>query len=189
MNEDKDQEPPAGWVFKPGSSDAALPQEPAPGANYEPQTDAVQWSASEYVANDKTPGWFLTLGLGAIALAIIIYFMTTDIMSVIVIMSLAIIVGVFAARQPHVLEYALDARGIHMGHKFYPYGVFKSFSIVKDGGLSHIVLSPLKRFMPPLTVHYPPNDEDRIMDVLSDYLPYEEQKRDLVESITRRVRF
>jgi len=188
MSEEAGQDQQAGWVFKPGGAAVGTNQvatAPTPAA----ASNAVTWSASEYIANDKNTGWFGMLAMAAVSLAVIVYFITSDFVSVVVILVLAIIVGVFAARQPRVLAYALDVRGVHIGDKFYPYATFKTFSVVTEGAFNHISLLPLKRFMPPLSIHYPPESEDNIVNTLADYLPYEEHKRDLVESFSRRVRF
>lgn len=151
----------------------------------------VEWSASEYLANPKSGGWFVLLGLGLLLTAAAVYFVTGgDIVSTAVIVIIGILFGIFSGRQPQVLNYAIDNAGFHIGQKFYPYGSFKSFSVVHDGSaMGYISLMPLRRFMPPLIIHYDPNDEARIADTLSEYLPYEEHKVDIVDSITKRIRF
>lgn len=203
MQEDKT--PQAGWVFTPGG-EASAPQEtkPVEPANevsqvaqpaapaQKPAAPAgarVSWSASEYIANPKNAGWFGLLAAASIVVAVIVYFLTKDKVSTAVIGILGVIVGVFAARQPRVLEYHIDQSGIHVGPKFYAYPGFKSFSVVEEGAFAHISLMPLKRFMPPLAIHFSPEDEEKIVDTLADYLPYEEHKPDMVESVSRRLRF
>lgn len=149
----------------------------------------VSWSSSEYIANPKNASWFMILGVGSVVLSAAIYLLTKDKISIVAILSICIIVGVFAARKPRDVQYALDRSGMHMGEKFYPYGAFKSFSIVQETISSHVSLMPLKRFMPPVALHYAAQDEDKIVETLGDYLPYEEHKPDVVENFSRRVRF
>lgn len=149
----------------------------------------IEWTASEYAASPKNAGWFLALAAGSILLAAVVYLLTSDLVSTAVIIILGIIVGIFAARQPQVLQYAVDNNGVHVGPKLYPYNVFKSFSVADDQAIGFIQLMPLKRFMPPLTIHYDPADEDKIASTLAEYLPFEEHRRDVVDSITRRFRF
>lgn len=195
-----------GWTFKPGDSvnqpPANIPEPDvqsrnnldAPGAELSKQDPFganepyVSWTASEYLANPKSAGWFGSLALASVLLAVIIYFITKDIIPTVVIGLVGVIIGVFAARQPRVLEYHLDNKGIYIGHKFYAYSMFKSFSIANDQALGYISLMPLKRFMPPLVIHYDPNDEDKIADTLASYLPFEEHKRDIIDNISRRFR-
>lgn len=202
-----------GWVFRPGDSaqnkeDApevgvfavAAASDPAPSEQAptntlsdEPQPDLdlphVEWTASEYVANPKNAGWFTLLFLATAVIAAAVYLLTKDIISTVVVSLLGLIIGIFAARQPKVLKYAIDNTGIHIEHKFYPYSSFKAFSIADGQPIHYISLAPLRRFMPILVVHYDPDDEERIVNTLAEYLPYEEYKRDIVDGIARRIRF
>ncbi|MDB5183216.1 MAG: hypothetical protein JWO47_1000 [Candidatus Saccharibacteria bacterium] len=195
-NQEQQAQPDAGWVFKQGpqqssplasqtSSSATLP---GVSMTTSPE-DAVTWSASEYVGHPKNAGWYLMLAGATASVGVIVYFLTRDVVSTVVIAILGIVVGVFAARQPQVMEYALDRSGIHLGSRFYPYNVFKTFSVAEDGAFSHVTLLPLKRFLPPITVHYSPDDEEKIIKTLADYLPFEEHKNDVIENFSRRVRF
>lgn len=169
---------------------------PPPLAAYSPQPtaqptddDGIAWTASEYVANHKTTGWFVVLGVAATAFAGAIYLLTSDIISSGVILLVAVIFGVLAARQPRVLEYAVDQNGIHIGNKSYPYGEFKSFSIMQEEGIRSIWLMPLRRFMPGISVYYSPDDEAKIIDALADYLPVENREHDLMDRLMHHIRF
>jgi len=177
----------AAWAYKPDSGAPAPSYDSAPTA--QASEAAVSWTASEYIANPKNIGWFVSLGLAALLLGVGIYFLTHDLISLIVILIIGVCVGVFAARQPQTLEYRLDRSGIHLGDKSYPYTSFKSFSLVQEGAFSHISLLSLRRFMPAMAIHYAPEDEKKIVEVLADYLPYEEHKQDIIDNFSRRVRF
>ncbi len=190
MQDEKNNQAQAGWVYSPSNESSSAQPQAASSNTPPPASDsAVSWKASEYIAHPKNMNWFVMLGVASIALAVIIYFATSDVTSVVTIMVLAIIIGFFAARQPNALDYSLNGSGVQMGQRFMPYGSFKSFSVVDDGAFSHISLLPLKRFMPPIAIHYAPEDEDKIVNTLADYLPYEEPKRDVIDSISRKVRF
>lgn len=212
QGENQNNEP--GWVFKPGdqsssSTDNAQPapysdqsqiiEQSSPAASDEPPTPSqegfenhgeplVSWTASEYQANPKSAGWFGSLAIASILLAVIIYLLTRDLVSTVVIALVGVIVGIFGARQPRVLQYHLDEHGIYIETKFYPYNSFKSFSIGQDQAIHYIYLLSLKRFMPPLTVHFDPADENAVANTLANYLPYEEHKPDIVDSLSRRIR-
>ena len=149
----------------------------------------IEWTASEYIANPKGAGWFSLLAAGSFALAVIVFLVSRDYIATAVIAILGIIVAIFAARQPQVLNYRIDSSGLHIGNKFYPYNGFKAFSVAHEHAIGFIQLLPLKRFMPPLVIHYAPEDEDRIAEVLASYLPYEEHKADVVDALTRKLRF
>jgi hypothetical protein len=99
------------------------------------------------------------------------------------------VLAVVASRPPRTLSYKLDNYGVHIGQKSFPYANFKSFSVIDEGAISAINLLPLKRFLPPISVYYDPKDEDKIAAIISDYLPFEEHKEDLVDQLVRKIRF
>lgn len=164
------------------------PAEPTPAAGGG-ESQKVTWTASEFVAHDKSPGWYAMLMLGTLLLAALVFFITRDFISVAVIVVAGLLLGVYGAHQPRQLEYVVDQRGIGIGQKYHPYDEFKSFSVVTDGAFSSLVFMPLKRFAVPTTIYYAPADEERILDTLTDHLPLEEHRGDAVDSLMRRIRF
>ena len=161
----------------------------APTQDFDTGEIHAEWTASEYVANPKNKSWFSLLAAASIFVAAIVYVVTRDLISTSVTIILGILLGIFAARQPRTLQYRIDSKGIHIGQKFYEYAGFKSFSVAHEHAMAYISLMPLKRFMPPLAIHYDVQDEDKIVQTLADYLPFEEHKPDMVDSLTRRIRF
>lgn len=162
---------------------------PADVAASQPQVSAVSWTASEYIAHNKGMSWFIGLGLALFILVAGIYLTTKDITTPIMVAIAGLTFGVFAGRAPRVLKYVVDAKGITIGDKFYAYSDFRSFDISDDSALPAIMLIPLKRFLPPITVFYDEKEEDNILNVLGSYLPHEEQKPDAVDRLMRRIRF
>jgi len=149
----------------------------------------VEWNASEFVDHQKTAAWFLGLGVVVLVVSIVIYLVIHDWITVIVIAFAALLFGITAARKPRTLQYQLDDAGVQIGTKFYEYELFKSFSIQEEGVFSSILLLPLKRFMPPLSLYFPPEQEDKIMDVLGSFLPHEEHTHDPIDRLMRKIRF
>ena len=193
MAEDKPQ---AGWAYKP---DGQTEHQPEHLSGPQPHTDAakaphekeevVTWTASEFIAHQKSFGWYVMLMLVGLALASVVYLVTKDMITVGVIILCFLVFGIAAGRKPRVLPYRLDRSGLTIGQKLYPYGHFKAFAVIDEGTFSSIVFLPLKRFMPALSIYFAPEDEDRILDTLSLYLPLEQGKLDLFETIVRRIRF
>ncbi len=151
--------------------------------------NGVSWTASEFVAHEKSVGWYAALILVAAIIAAVIYLITRDKISSGVVLVCALALGVLAARKPRQLQYAVDNSGITVGQKHFGYGAFKSFAVVPEGAFSSIVLMPLKRFAPLTTIYYSPEDEKRIVDTLASRLPFEEHKLDVIDHFMRRIRF
>lgn len=181
------------WQYKSGGGTTQAPlasadSPQAPAAQPSTPTE-VSWTASEFVEHSKSLGWYLVLALITIVVLVIVFLWTKDMISIIAITVMAVLYGIMAARKPRIMEYRLDANGITIGSIMHPYTKFKSFAIVDEGAFSAISFMPFKRFMPPVGIYYAPQDQDRILAVLTKYLPLELQEPDMIDRFARRIRF
>jgi hypothetical protein len=183
MQPEGQQQPETSWQYQPEAPVAPTTSVPTKA------TQPITWSASEYVAHQKGSEWFILLGLATVAGSIVIFFLTGDAANILFVVAMAVIFGVMAARKPRTLTYEIDEDGMKIGLRLYGYDLFKAFGVVDEDAARSIVLLPLQRFMPPISVYYDPKDEEKILQTLSVYLPYEEHEHDIVERIMRRIRF
>ena len=183
----KDQEK-STWKYHPDGASAddsgAMQSETAPADD-----NAVEWTASEFIVHDKSPLWYVILGALTIAVAVLLYFLTHDVISVGVVVILGIIVGVAAWRKPRIVSYRVDRGGISVGKAFHPYGGFKSFAVIDEGAFASITFLPMKRFALPLSIYFSPEDEPKIMDVLASHLPVEPGQLDSLDRFMRNIHF
>lgn len=152
-------------------------------------SESVQWSASEFIAYQKTAGWYLLLFFGITAVAAIVFLATQDYLSSGAIVIAGILFLVFASRKPRVLAYSINSSGLTIGEKHYAFKDFRSFSIIEETHVRSIMLTPLKRFMPAISMYFEPSDEQKITEALSAYLPYEDRKQDAIDKVMQRLRF
>lgn len=153
------------------------------------EQEAISWTASEYMAHDRGAGWYAALAAAGLLAGGLLYAATKSVFSAAIAPSLALILGIFASRSPRTLEYELDGRGLRVGGKFHPYGDFKSFMLIQDSGLTSITLLPTKRFMPPLSIYFAPEDTGKVINALGNHLPLQHGQLDAVERLARRLRF
>lgn len=187
-----------------GGPASQKPPEPAPApAPRQPQASetpsapaapvasgaGISWTASEFVSHEKSAGWYGVLLLVTAIVAALIYLVTKDTISTGVVIIAALAFAVLAGRKPRQLQYQLDDASVSIGQKQLGYNTFKSFSVVPEGAFSSIVFWPLKRFAPLTTIYFAPDDEQKIIDLLSKHLPLEEHKLDAVDRTMRRIRF
>ena len=149
---------------------------------------SVRWTASEFIAHQKSAGWFASLGAITLVVAALVYLATRDKITTGVIIVAGVIMAIYAVRKPRVIEYEMDETGLRVGSRFYAFEIFKSYAVLKEGAFSSLFLVPHKRFMPGLTVYYDPADETKIMSLLSDRLPMAPY-RDPIDSFMKRIRF
>ena len=180
-------EPTSQWQFKVEDQAANDPGEKTSVAHT--ATKPLEWSASEFIAHQKSASWYLRLAIAAIIFAALVFLLTHDKISTGVVLFAGLCLGIFGARKPRTLDYKLDESGLKIGEKFYSYDTFKSFAVMKEGAFSSIMLLPLKRFMPALSLYFDPQDESKIANILADRLPFEDRKHDAVDSLMHRIRF
>lgn len=177
-DEAKDQTPEEGEVF-----------EEAHNLQSDPVDTPVTWTAQEYVHLDKSPLWFVIFVFVVLALiAIDILFLKSYTFSaLVVVMAVAIII--YTRRPPRTLTYALSIhQGLYVGEKLYHLDEFKAFGLIKDGEHNSIMLIPRKRFSPGVSVYFPEEAGEQIVDILGKRLPMEDLKLDVIDIVVRKLR-
>lgn len=179
------------YQTEPGIEDESYQnQEPTPLAQEDtPDNPPITWTAQEYVHIDKGPWWyifFVIVVLGLIALDIFVLKSWT-LSVLVVVMAVALIV--YIRRPPRVLTYALSPnQGLYVGEQLYGFDQFKAFGLIRDDGHDSIMLIPRKRFAPGVSVFFPEEAGERIVDILGQRLPMETLKLDLVDVLVRKMR-
>ena len=151
--------------------------------------DSVSWTASEFIAHDKDAMWYMWLFGGSLLLTALIYLISRDFVTVVVIMMITAMIAVVGSRKPSSVQYDLSSDGLSVGSMHHNFADFRSFSIVEEGAINSIWLKPLARFKPMVVLYYSPEDEDKIVNTLSIFLPHEQRELDAVERASRRLRF
>lgn len=167
------------------TSDESSQLAPQPGD----EQDQIAWSASEFIAHDKSPAWYGALALATVVIAAGVFLLTKDKISTGVIIIAAIALGIYAARKPRQLQYALNTQGIHIGERYFAFDQFRSFTVADEGALATVAFTPLKRFGQLVTIYFDPKDEDAIVGLLSDRLPMDHHRRDMLDNFMKRIRF
>jgi hypothetical protein len=168
------------WDYKP-SGDSSESQDVRASEN-------ISWTAKEFIEHDRNAGWYLMLILGSAVLAALIYLITKDFFAVGATLVAGFIAAVHAGNKPKEQNYELSNRNIKVGERTYSYSMFKAFSIAHEGAHTSIVLEPIKRFMPPMTLYFPPENENKITETIGSHLPLQEHQTTAVECLSRRFK-
>ena len=188
--------PNGGWQYNPETrTDTSL----TPGYGSQLQsvvtkydegaTRSIDWTASEFIAHEKSMAWYAVLALITVISSGIVFVIGRDWITVIIFIMVGIILGVAAGRKPRQMQYRVDDSGFHIGKRSVPFTNFRSFAIDEEGPFANLVFLPNQRFMPITTAYVDPKDEDEIMAILGDYLPIEHHRPDFIERLMRRIRF
>lgn len=149
----------------------------------------VQWTAQEYVELQKGTGWYLiALAVVLMLIAADIFFLRSYTFSVlVVVMTVALVI--YIRRPPRTIQYTLSGRqGLYIGERLYHLSDFRSFGLIKDGDNHSIMLIPSKRFAPGVSVYFPEEAGEQIVDILGQRLPMETLKLDMIDIIVRKLR-
>lgn len=171
--------------FAPQDDEQSFGFTPEPS---QPPVADVTWTASEFIAHEKTSMWYITLAGVTLVVVLAIYFLVHDFVAIAALIAVAIIFGFLAAHKPRVLTYSITPAGLSIDRKTYSFSDFKSYGVINEGAFSNITFMPLKRFMPTLSIYYPPEQESAIVDALSNYLPFAPVTHDLVDRLMHRIR-
>jgi hypothetical protein len=169
-----------GWQYTQEADTVGLDRE-------KPQ--AVNWTASEFVEHPKSIAWYGLLALAGVGLAAADYFVTGDVISTSVIVIAAVTFGVYASHKPRTQQYRLSPQGLQIGDKVYSFQDYKNFSVAEEGTNISIIFIPLKRFSPPLTIYVSMDIEERVLEYVSFFLPFEQRRADAIDALLRRIRF
>ena len=152
--------------------------------------DGLDWSGPEFVSHDKSSSWYL-IGIAiTLVLAAAMYLLADNIISSVTIIIVFGLLIVYGLRKPEQINYSLNAKGIEIGNKHFSYDNFRSFTVSEEGAFLSITLLPLRRFAPPAGLYYQGVDDEQILvEYLSDRLPMEQHKPDIIESLMLRIRF
>lgn len=170
-----------------GVEDATAPQ--AVARPLDESDSTVAWTAQEYIHPDKSPLWFIVFVVVVLGLvALDIFLLQSWTFSALVIVA-AIAVIIYTRRPPRMLSYGLSgSHGFNVGDRLYHFEEFKAFGIIRDGEHNSIMLLPRRRFAPGVSVYFPDEAGEKIVDILGQRLPMEDLKLDLVDQLIRKLR-
>lgn len=166
------------------SSDREQIEQPIDGSIL---VDPLSWESTDGVKTERGVIWFTVftaIAIGLIALAL----WMQSISFAILIAIAAISVIVLHKLPPKTINYSVSAKGVYVGDKLYDYSEFRSFGVQQQNGLFSATLMPVKRFALSLTIYFPENKGEQIVDILGSRLPMQEIKIDSLEKFVRLIR-
>ncbi len=159
-----------------------------PGVLNEPST-SISWSASEFLYHQKSASWYLIAAVILVVLSALLYLLTADYIGPISVIILGALLLVGASRKPRTVQYVIDDSGVIVGTKEYAYDDFQSFSIVKEDQIESVALFPHKRLSPVISLYFAPDDGQRVFDLLSSFLPFEQKEKDQIDKFLHKIKF
>ena len=152
-----------------------------------PVTEPIRWQATEYAHRDRDQMWFVVFFLTTIGLIAAAIFIIKSPTFAILVPVMAAALFIYTRHPPRMLDYTLSRHGLHINDQLFAFGEFKSFALLQ--GIDHhsIMLIPTKRFKPAVTINFPEEVGEIIVDMLAARLPMRELQPDLVDQIIRKL--
>lgn len=154
-----------------------------------PAIQPVNWQAQEYVQHDKSPLWYL-LFLIVVCVLVGVAVLLKAWTFVVLVPVMAVALMVYTHRPPRVVSYVLSEKGLYINDMLHPMGEFKAFSVARSANpqQNQLVLLPVKRFRPSLTLYFPAEVGEKLVDIVGAYLPDQPYKVDAFDKIIQKLR-
>ncbi len=150
--------------------------------------EPITWSAHEYIHQEKGALWFLAFAVVVIALGAVSLFLMKSWTFAALLVVIALVVIVYSRRPPRELTYSLGDEGLMIDDTLHKFATFKSFGVIRDGEQFSVMLIPIQRFQPGITVYFPEEAGEDIVDILGSRLPMKELHLDVIDRIVRLLR-
>jgi len=153
-----------------------------------PLIEPVHWQAPEYHHQEKNVGWFVAFGAVVVGLTAAAIFLIKSWTFAILIPVMAAALVVYSRRPPRVMDYALSEKGLFVNDTLHSFTEFKGFGVIHDGNEYSVMLIPVRRFQPGISVYFPEQSGEAIVDILGTRLPMQPLQLDAFDKIVRALR-
>lgn len=147
---------------------------------------SISWQAYEYFHEPKTSDWYWALGVIAIAIAGAAIIFGNVIFALLVIIG-ATALAIHAHKEPKLVEFELNEKGVRIEKTFYPYSTLDSFAVetheTKIGIIAKLFIKSKKTLMPLIIVPIAGVHPEDVEEYLSIFLKEEEHRESMPEKV------
>lgn len=146
----------------------------------------IVWTAPEYEHRPKSPGWYWTSILVAVIILGIAVWQQNYIFAVFVIMAEMLII-VWGNREPRMIDFKINERGLYVGSSFYPYAHITSFSYTDHDHTewADVIFYFEKRLQGEVKFHFPKNRLNELQGDLLNMAPLVVHEESLLDTFER----
>ena len=152
-----------------------------------PEQQPIQWQAPEYMQAHRSPWWFIGFWTVVVLLMVVAVVLIKSWSFAILIPAMAAALTIYSHRPPRQLSYVLSSKGLYINEKLHPMSEFKSFGVLRQESLPSVMLIPVKRFRPGLTVYFPVEAGEQIVDLLGSRIPMQDIQLDFFDKLIHQL--
>lgn len=188
MQQQFSSQPPLNTQAAPMTMSQPEPDEP-PFQPPQPKTDEpLHWQGTEYVHQDRGTLWFTMFAVIIVSLMIISVLLLKSITFSVLIPVMAAALIIYIRRPSRTINYTLSSQGLYINDQLYSLANFKGFGVIRGNGEFSIVLIPRKRFSLGVSVYFPEEAGEAIVDILGARLPMRVMHLDVFDRIVHQLR-
>ena len=170
---------------QPQPAPTAEPQ--APEAPVAGEQQPIQWQAPEYMQLARSPLWFVGFWATVVVLMVVAIFVIKSWSFALLVPAMAAALVIYSHRPPRQIQYVASAKGLYINDKLHPISEFRSFGVLQEEAMPALTFIPTKRFRPGLTVYFPQEAGEAIVDLLGSHLPMKDVELDAFDKIVRKL--
>ena len=149
----------------------------------------IHWEEYEYDFSEKSTDWFWALGIVAISIAVTAVILNNFLFAILILVG-AFALAIYAVREPNLVIYEVNQRGVVVEDKLYLYNSLDSFWIDYTDEKPKLLSSSKKMLMPHIVIPIGDDvDTNHLRDYLLDYVDEEEQGGSLSTIIMKYLGF
>lgn len=149
--------------------------------------EVIRWQANEHIFREKNPIWYVIFAIVVLSLIAVALFLVRSWTFAILVPVMAAALVIYVRRPPALISYTLSRKGLHINDRLYAFDLYKEFGLIHDDDENAVLLVPRKRFQPGVTVYFPEEVGEAVVDMLVARLPMHEVKLDPIDRLIRRL--
>ena len=165
-----------------------VPEQPQQVVDNEFDGQAIQWQSPEYIEHARVPLWYVGFWVIVVSLVLVAIFVLQSWSFAILVPAMAAALMIYSHRPPRLMSYVLSHKGLYINDQLHAMTEFKSFGVMRQDQLPSLMLVPTKRFKPGLTIYFPAEVGENIVDLLGSRIPMQELHLDAFDKIIRKLR-
>jgi hypothetical protein len=148
-----------------------------------------EWKAPEFDKKEKNKSWFIIPAIITIVLGLIALF-SENILFLIFIILAFLIFYLYAQKEPRIIKFKINEKGIEIDKKLYDFDGIRSFWIFYDPPeQKEISLRSKRTFLPYVRLSLGEENPNEIRKYLLKFLPEKRHRESIVDIWMRRIGF
>ncbi len=148
----------------------------------------LHWRAPEFEIFERDQKWYLTIT--GILIAVVAYAIFTNGLVMAITFILIGVVGyIYIEKEPRTLDFMLTRDGVVAGREIYDFDNIQSFWVFYEEDGLRVISLHTQSYLAPF-IHIPIGDQDptEIRKILLEYIPEEEHKPGIMDTLDRLLR-